>query len=312
MTRTPTARPRSQGGFSLIEMMVAVTIGLFILGGLVALMVSSQRNYQVQDYSARLQENARFAMQFLSYDLRMAGYFGCSHNFANTSADTGAPDVTSIASDASSDSITVVYANPLDEGISIDAVADIAGSPNVWQLNQLPGDWTVGTPVVASDCGSAVVSVITAVNPNTNTITVDPNLNRVLDPQTTGPGGIGVRRLVSNTYSVNPSGAGGVPVLERNGAELVEGVENMQLLYRTIASDVFAPAPYAGQLAAIKLGLLIRSVSNATEDRQYGTNEAMMTDAGSHTVLDTDVSVGSLRGQRRVFTSTMLVRNSNL
>ena len=116
----------------------------------------------MQDYSARLQENARFAMQFLSFDLRMAGYFGCSHNFANTSGDTGAPDVASVATDSSSDSITVVYANPLDEGIFVEGVTDIVGAPNVWQLNQLPGDWTVGTPVVASDCGSAVVSVIPA------------------------------------------------------------------------------------------------------------------------------------------------------
>lgn len=312
MTQRMRTPARREGGFSLIEMMVAVTIGLFILGGLVALMVSSQRNYQVQDYSARLQENARFAVQFLSYDLRMAGYFGCSHNFANTSSDTGAPDVASIATEASSDSITVVYANPLDEGIFIDQVDDIVGAPNVWTLNQLPTDWTVGTPLVASDCGSAVVSVITAVNTSTNTVTVDPNLNRVLDPQSTGPGGIGVRRLISNTYTVNTSGTSGVPVLERNGTELVEGIENMQLLYRTIASDVFAPAPYAGQLAAVKLGVLVRSVSNAADDKQYGDASAMMTDTGNHSVLGTDVSVGSLRGQRRVFSSTMLVRNSNL
>ena len=65
-------------GFSIVELMVAMTISLIILGAVIAILVSSKKNYTTQDSMARLQENARFAMQFIVHDLRMAGYFGCA------------------------------------------------------------------------------------------------------------------------------------------------------------------------------------------------------------------------------------------
>jgi type IV pilus assembly protein PilW len=64
-------------GLSLVELMVALTIGLIILAGVSTLFVSSKKTYTTQDRLARLQENARFAMQFLIKDLRLAGYYGC-------------------------------------------------------------------------------------------------------------------------------------------------------------------------------------------------------------------------------------------
>lgn len=64
-------------GFSLVELMVALTIGLIILSAVSMLFVSSKKTYTTQDSLARLQENARFAMQFIVKDLRMAGYYGC-------------------------------------------------------------------------------------------------------------------------------------------------------------------------------------------------------------------------------------------
>ena len=44
----------SQSGFSLIELLVAVTISLFILAGVGVVMVSSRTSYEVQDFNARL------------------------------------------------------------------------------------------------------------------------------------------------------------------------------------------------------------------------------------------------------------------
>jgi len=71
---------RHDAGFSIVEMMVAVVIGLFLLGGAVSMLVTSKRTYAIQEDLARIQENARFATEFMARDLRMAGYFGCAHN----------------------------------------------------------------------------------------------------------------------------------------------------------------------------------------------------------------------------------------
>lgn len=81
-------------GFSMVELMVAMVIGLMILAAVSTVLVNSKKNYTTQDSLARLQENARFAIQILSRDLRMAGHFGCAddistvHNLLNPGAAT--------------------------------------------------------------------------------------------------------------------------------------------------------------------------------------------------------------------------------
>ena len=72
-------RSRKQRGFSLVELMVAITLGAILLGGAVTLFVNNRETYNVTNDLARLQETARFAMDTIIKDLRMAGYFGC-HN----------------------------------------------------------------------------------------------------------------------------------------------------------------------------------------------------------------------------------------
>jgi type IV pilus assembly protein PilW len=57
--------------------MVAMTIGLVLLGGMVTIMSSSKNTYRVNEAMARMQESARYAFQLLSRDIRMAGYRGC-------------------------------------------------------------------------------------------------------------------------------------------------------------------------------------------------------------------------------------------
>lgn len=74
---------RLQRAYGLVEMMVALAIGMLILAASVALMVNSKQAYTTQDSLARLQENARFAMQFLMHDIRMAGYYGCANDITS-------------------------------------------------------------------------------------------------------------------------------------------------------------------------------------------------------------------------------------
>lgn len=65
-------------GFSLIEIMIALTVSLILLAGVFTIMSSSKRTYALQAELAKLQENARFAMEEIAYGVRMAGYAGCS------------------------------------------------------------------------------------------------------------------------------------------------------------------------------------------------------------------------------------------
>jgi len=73
-------RKISHRGFSLVELMVAMTIGLIILLALGRLFVGTKKSYNTQDALARMQENGRIAMHLLIRDVRMAGYYGCFDN----------------------------------------------------------------------------------------------------------------------------------------------------------------------------------------------------------------------------------------
>lgn len=69
-----------QRGVSLVELMVALTISLFILGGAASVFAKTRDLYRSNERSARLQEAARYAMSTIEADLRMANYWGLHSN----------------------------------------------------------------------------------------------------------------------------------------------------------------------------------------------------------------------------------------
>jgi type IV pilus assembly protein PilW len=64
-----------QNGFSIIEMMISITIGLIILAGLTAIFISNSRARTEIERANRQIENGRYALQLLSDDVRLAGYY---------------------------------------------------------------------------------------------------------------------------------------------------------------------------------------------------------------------------------------------
>lgn len=71
------AHARSSG-FGLVELMVAMAISLLLLGGVVALFMSSRSSYETTDRLSRIQENGRFALDQIVSDVREAGFVGCA------------------------------------------------------------------------------------------------------------------------------------------------------------------------------------------------------------------------------------------
>lgn len=70
------AHPTRQQGFSLVELMIALAIGTFLLAGTITVFGKTRDLYKTNDDAARLQETARYAMGTLEADLRMANYWG--------------------------------------------------------------------------------------------------------------------------------------------------------------------------------------------------------------------------------------------
>lgn len=73
---------RSQRGLSLIELMVSLAIGALLLLGLVQIFQATNVSAQMGTALARVQENGRFALDFMRADVRMAGHMGCTSGSA--------------------------------------------------------------------------------------------------------------------------------------------------------------------------------------------------------------------------------------
>ncbi|GAB2873338.1 hypothetical protein GCM10027277_48290 [Pseudoduganella ginsengisoli] len=68
--------PRRQRGYTLVELMIATTIGLLVLAGMTTMFVSSNSAQAQIEQANRQIENGRYSMQLLVSDLRNAGYYG--------------------------------------------------------------------------------------------------------------------------------------------------------------------------------------------------------------------------------------------
>lgn len=68
-----------QKGLSLIELLVSMLISGIILAGVVNVVLSSKVAFIGETENSFIQENARFVVETLTRDTRMAGFIGCAH-----------------------------------------------------------------------------------------------------------------------------------------------------------------------------------------------------------------------------------------
>lgn len=68
---------RHQHGMTIIEIMVALVLGLILLGGILQVYLGSKTTYRFSEALGRLQEDSRLAFDLIAKDIRMAGYVPC-------------------------------------------------------------------------------------------------------------------------------------------------------------------------------------------------------------------------------------------
>jgi type IV pilus assembly protein PilW len=65
---------RNEKGFTLVELLVAMAVGVIVLAGIAMAYRSQQRSAIVQDQVSAMQQNLRASMQLMEREIRMAGY----------------------------------------------------------------------------------------------------------------------------------------------------------------------------------------------------------------------------------------------
>ncbi|WP_258223915.1 prepilin-type N-terminal cleavage/methylation domain-containing protein, partial [Stenotrophomonas sp. HMWF003] len=100
-----------QAGLSLVELMIAMVIGLLLMLGVIQVFIASQAASRLSEGVARVQENGRFALDFLERDVRMAGHMGCVNDQGHIVRELGSPRISTGA--------TPGNGSPLDFNVSV-------------------------------------------------------------------------------------------------------------------------------------------------------------------------------------------------
>ncbi len=276
---------RQQQGLTLIEIMVALLIGAFLLAGVIQVFIVNKQTYRVQENLSRMQENGRFAIDYLNRYIRLAGYITTKslndirYKDLSRNSTTGQNDGSSITSALfgnsgnkaiagtngdglnSSDSITVRYqADPPADGQMDDCLGNTVSSPN--------GDVIVANRFFLKADAS---------NNNQPTLYCEPQ-----------------------------------PKTDPTEQPVISGVENMQIRYCAPAdsTDTNIGCVLAGndvsdwnQIQSVRVSLLLRSADDnlVTQPQPYQFD--INGDGVNETITPSDKRL------RRVFTTTIAVRN---
>ena len=105
-------------GFTLLELMIGLAIGLFITTVAITYLVASSKSFRVQNDDGRIQENARFALDLLTMNVRLAGFSPDSTRTVNSFFSTAVcPD------DDGNGAATACTLDDVDEGGNSDRMA---------------------------------------------------------------------------------------------------------------------------------------------------------------------------------------------
>ena len=116
----PLASRKTQAGLSLIEVMVAVFIGVFLLTGALSIYANGRGTLEITQRLSRMQENARFALELIEPDLRAAGYWGST---------TGTAGIDNRATPT--DMVDIAVTNDCEPNWSIHLDRPIEGADNI-------------------------------------------------------------------------------------------------------------------------------------------------------------------------------------
>lgn len=324
---------QAQSGFTLVELMVAVTIGLIVVGAVGYVYLSARQSFRTTDNMSRIQENARLAIETIARDVRMAGYVGCGNlqtATINTIANPPVPVISPTTAITGEDFtalttnyLTTTIDRPAGDTISVmgafgggvSLVGNLAPSNANVQINGNPLNFAVGDVLVVSGCTNADIFRPTTVSSagGTTTMSHSSSTNTGNRVGTYGSGGA-VFKLERFTYFIGTNPAlkralyrtnmsTGVPT---NTLELVEDVWDMQILYGRDTNadgdaDSYDDATAVGanwqQVVSARISLLLASPENniVTSTQTYNFNGAA-------------VAAGDRR-LYQVLTSTIAVRN---
>lgn len=322
MTSPAQIRPsagRAQRGFSLVELMIAMTIGLFLVAGVGYVFLGTKATYGTLEGLSRIQENARYAFEYIGRDIRMAGFTGgppgfedaCQNLVSMTSGEgwskddlkdlcgtnsgplKGYDDGLDDSADGATSAITVVHADAdreytLEKYEAFNRTFTVTLPDGNCPTSGLP---KAGDILVAADYTGVAVFSVAAANCSEGTMTLAHPDDTVLPPFHGADGARKLYPLRAATYYIRENPRGKRALYRREldadkttATEIVEGVEDMQIFYGEDAADDKADEVTVYHDEAEKVGDWNRVLSLRIELKMFDPADAQLTKTFRHTI----------------------------
>jgi type IV pilus assembly protein PilW len=323
-------------GFTLIELMVALLLGLIVIGGVASVFLANQQTYRTNNALGDVQDSSRLAFEMLAHDIRNAQLTGCNNNvrftnvLLNGPANGGTawwanwgnaivgygpgvddPAVTSGTAMTNrvgtTDSIELLGA--ADTAMSVNLHSPSAATPN-FTINGSAGDLRSGDVIIVCDPDHATILKTTKYTDATKTITYDATNNC-----STGLGYPGVCVASGNPYTFGQSAL----VSKLSAVDWYIGVNpnpnGGQSLYRvSLVNTAGVLSTTAQEMVRNVTAMTITYLQSGTTSfvpAASVTNWAGVTAAQVQLTLQSDDARAGTNGQAltRTFSTTATLRN---
>ncbi len=265
---------KSNQGFTLVELMIAMVVGIIVLTGVFIIFKNQQTSYTTQDQLNMAQQNLRAAMEMIKHDIQIAGFVtnwdpqefradwdnADGDNDITTDTEKVRPVILSTDSNIQSDAITVFKADPTTRHVLDFSEKAKNNSLQLDNYTDLGLDVVQAFGVLVTSDISTSAELFMVTNPGDPATIVTRSI-------------IGANNLIHTyssddmvfaadivTYSVD-----GNNNLLRNNQVMAENIENIQFQYLdrdyNVANDVDEFTNGASDVRAIDIFMLIRTDS---------------------------------------------------
>ncbi len=297
---------RRHSGFTLVELLIALALGLAVLVALSAVYLTVKQSFRFQETSGRLQEDATFALDTMSRELRMAGFAGCPGINKVTVGGVSIYYPGSVLTSGSPEGIN--GPNPLAQ---IEASKPEVVQQPLTSLNFIRGFDDVPSGMFAASAVPATSNTaslffsgasVNAVAVSAAMAGVDSNLTIAGDPYRwrNGPANSGVYDFIvsdctsSSIFRGKISQSGGVTSIDHNGTVMGNAGDAFTSNYRFDTSAQVMPLEWSFYYVATRPGASTPSLyrvfydgNNRQQTQELVSNvESMRLHYGENTVLD--------------------------
>ena len=317
----------AQAGFTLVELMVALALGLLISAAAIQLFLGGLLTSRMQQANAELQNSGVFGLDYVARDLRLANYINTDFPELNEQTPWGGVVLTARTAALSNANIPIPAAAPfISQGLLSHSPGDTVSTvANEWQglsnvslasdqlaiqfvapnamvncegANVQAGDYVIQRYFVRRADAAATTGTDYGLACDANT----PNATAVAEPTTiAGFGGAGELIMPRVDHFAVQLGTRLVTT--------VAGVETVRMAYytinqyRTVAADARTAGTQPPRIVSVKLAVLVRSTDN-TRNNDIDLTQSINILNQNVTLTDT-----TNRFARRVYSTTVTFRN---